>query len=338
MNSSTGMDRPRPDPYLATLGEPYEDISAIASAQLFTSAGPTMHSGAVETLAEAGHGGPSRIGGALRRITRTSTRDVRLAELVAADLMTPSGELTDSGRGIAEALARPTGHLRVESARGRTPLALDAYERDGHTVIVATASPAALGEEPRGEQILETATTITLDWIDVSYLPVTIASWVGLAPAWSLATEPELLPRGAHPATRGRPGDATTAGRRPEPPPCLGTGVAPVDDARRGPRHRTGSGQRRPRGPFHAASGPRSASGGARAVPADAVGVGMARPRCLCAASGDWASHRSRCAVDLAGRRGPTPKCSAGAWRAGLEPGGLRVLGRGRPFTLVGVP
>jgi hypothetical protein len=187
-------DRPRLDPYLVTLGERYEDVSGVAAAQPFRSAGPTLHRDAVTLLAATDPDGRGRRTGMLGRIRGLRGEDALVAELVAAELMTPSGELTDSGRLVAAALTRPTAHVRVESARGRTPLALAASALHGQAAVVATASPAALGEEPRGEQILDTATTVTLDWIDVSFLPVMIASWVGLAPAWSLATEPELLP------------------------------------------------------------------------------------------------------------------------------------------------
>ena len=46
---------------------------------------------------------------------------------------------------------------------------------------------------PHGDAILEVAGTVGLELVDSSGVPALVASWVGLAPAWSLATTPPTI-------------------------------------------------------------------------------------------------------------------------------------------------
>ena len=171
---------PALDPYLSSVGEPLEDLSRIAASQPFRSAGPSLDRADVEALVTLDR---------TLRLRRTAP-----AGLVAAGLVDERGRLTDDGRTVTAALTSPTGRLRVESARGSTPLVLDVYLRSGWALVLSTASPAALTAPPRGEDIVTTATGLGLDYVDVAQVPTMIASWVGLAPAWSLATSPQDLP------------------------------------------------------------------------------------------------------------------------------------------------
>jgi hypothetical protein len=83
--------------------------------------------------------------------------------------------------------------VRIDSGRGSTPLTFDAYVNAGRALVVANRSPAGPEEAPRGDDILTAATTVHLDLCDVTLVPLAMAGWVGLAPAWSLATTPELI-------------------------------------------------------------------------------------------------------------------------------------------------
>jgi len=171
---------PRLDPYLATLGEDVEDLSRIGVAQPFRSSGPTLSRADLDVLTRAADA-------RLRRVAPTPA-------LVEAGLMKDGGGLTDDGRFVTTVLTSPQGRLRVESGRGRAPLTLDVSVRGGVALALATASPASLPTAPRGEQILDAAAAVTLDVVDLAGVPALVASWVGLAPAWSLATSPEELP------------------------------------------------------------------------------------------------------------------------------------------------
>jgi hypothetical protein len=79
----------------------------------------------------------------------------------------------------------------VRRAQGLAPLSVQAYLSGPHAVVVATASPAAWRGRVEADR---DATAVWLDFCDVSYVPVALASWVGLGPAWSFRVEPELLP------------------------------------------------------------------------------------------------------------------------------------------------
>jgi hypothetical protein len=87
----------------------------------------------------------------------------------------------------------PRARLRTESGRGSTPLTFDAYIDAGRALVVANPSPAGFEEAPHGDDILTAATTVHLDLCDVTHVPLAMAGWVGLAPAWSLDTTPELI-------------------------------------------------------------------------------------------------------------------------------------------------
>jgi hypothetical protein len=157
------MSEPRRDPFLATLGEDVEDLSRVAPAQAWASAGPTLSREGFELLRRSAAGD--------LRVRRLGTGEVaQLDRLVEAGLLDAKGRLTDPGLRVAGTLAQPQGKVHVEAAVGRIPFSFQASLRGDHAVVVATASPRPWsGSDPDAEQ-------------------------VGLGPAWSLATEPELLP------------------------------------------------------------------------------------------------------------------------------------------------
>jgi len=168
---------PRLDAYLVGIGEELEDLSRVGGAQPFAPTGPSLPREDLALLAAAAAGGA---------VKGTST-------LTGAGLVA-DGLLTEDGRTVATLLTAPTSRLRVESGRGRAPLTLDVHVRGGLALAVATASPAALTEAPTGEALLAAAGTVTLDVLDAAAVPAHIASWVGLGPAWALATSPTDVP------------------------------------------------------------------------------------------------------------------------------------------------
>jgi hypothetical protein len=170
------MTLPQLDPYLERIGEPLEDLSRIAASQPYESLGPLLPRAALNILAGSG-----------RKVTQG------LAELVEAGLATDDGTLTEQGELVRQILTGPTAQIRLESSRGRAPLTFEAYVYAGQAVLLASASPASLVEVPHGEDILTAAATVRLDFVDASYVPIAMAAWTGIAPAWSLATSPELI-------------------------------------------------------------------------------------------------------------------------------------------------
>ena len=166
---------PRLDPYMLSIGEPLEDLSKIAAAQPFRSQGPSLPRDDLDVLTRA---------------ARARWRSVGATPALAeAGLMDDTG-VTSDGQTVVSLLTGATGRVRVESGRGRAPLTLDVYLRDGLALTLATSSPAALADAPHGDDLLAVASTVGLDILDTAAVPAHIASWVGLAPAWSLATAP----------------------------------------------------------------------------------------------------------------------------------------------------
>ena len=166
---------PRLDPFMVSIGEPIEDLSRIAAAQPFRSQGPTLPRDDLDLLVRA---------------ARARFRSVRATPALRdAGLMDDRG-LTPDGHTVVALVHGATGRVRVESGRGRAPLTLDVYLRSGLALALATASPTSLAAAPHGDDLLTAATTVGLDILDSAAVPAHIASWVGLAPAWSLATTP----------------------------------------------------------------------------------------------------------------------------------------------------
>ena len=182
------MSEPRRDRFLSTVGEDVEDLSRVAPAQPWVSAGPTLSRDGFELL--------RRSAARDLRVRRLGAAEVaQLDRLVAAGLLDAKGRLTDPGQWVAATLAQPQGEVHVDAAVGRIPFSFRASLRGDHAVVVATASPRPWsGADPDAEQVPASADTLTVDDVPLGYLPVALARWVGLGPAWSLATEPELLP------------------------------------------------------------------------------------------------------------------------------------------------
>lgn len=200
------MTRPRSDPYLAGLGVEVEDLSRIAEGQPYRARGPELTLDGLRLM----HGllsrrvEPGRLPGADRE---------QFERLVDAELAVPDGALTPHGRDLAGLLGACSVKHRIEATDGRSPSTFDAYGHEGRYTVVATAAPAAPGREdpPGGAEIARTAGAVTVDLVHESRLPAVMASWLGIGPAWSIATSPEQFPRDLLAARVERP--------ETEPPP-----------------------------------------------------------------------------------------------------------------------
>jgi hypothetical protein len=171
------MTLPRLDAYLESIGEPLEDLSRIAADQPYESLGPLLPRQALEILAGAGR----------------KDNNLGLKELVDAELATDDGKLTEQGELVKQILTKPIAQIRLESSRGRATLTFEAYVYGGQAVLLASASPASLVEVPHGEDILTASALVRLDFVPAEYIPIAIAAWTGIAPAWSLGTSPEEI-------------------------------------------------------------------------------------------------------------------------------------------------
>jgi hypothetical protein len=170
------MTLPRLDPYLESIGEPVEDLSRIAASQPYESLGPLLPRQALRILAGSG-----------RKVS------LGLKELLEAGLVSENGKLTEQGKLVKQILTKPRAQLRIESSRGRAPLTFEAYVASGQAVLLASASPASLTDDPHGDDITTASALVRLDFVPAGYVPIAMAAWTGIAPAWSLATSPELI-------------------------------------------------------------------------------------------------------------------------------------------------
>jgi hypothetical protein len=169
---------PRLDPFAtAYAGRPLEDLSRIPALQPFRSDGPTVPYRAVETLARASRG------------TLAGAEASLLAALVDAELAADDGTLTENGRLVAGGWAESRAQLVVNAFTLGARTGLEARIAAGHCVLAAGPSAAELiaGQVPDPGPVRVQIASLTA-------LPLLVASWVGLAPAWQFAVSPDRLP------------------------------------------------------------------------------------------------------------------------------------------------
>jgi hypothetical protein len=180
------MTGPRLDEYLLGIGEHVEDLSRIAAAQPYRPTGPTLSRRGLEMWAEAGHR-PM----ATRRLKdheREQWEHLCDAELAAAD-----GTLTPHGRDLLDHLQRHSQQVRVEATNGQEAFSFVAHGEGARFVTLATTAPHHAARRLSPREVAATAHTLTLGVEHRSTLPVALASWLGLGPAWSVRTTPEEL-------------------------------------------------------------------------------------------------------------------------------------------------
>lgn len=177
---------PRTDEHWARHGETLEDLSRLHAAQPWAGEGLALSRAAFAAFALAGRG-----------LRGPRVRDAEAAaELERAGLVDASGRLTEDGASTHAVLARADRRIRVETVTDGVPGTYEAARYAGSTVVWATASPQSwAGRGARGKDALESATSGVLQWIPTMHLPAEIAAWLGVGPAWPMATSPAVLPR-----------------------------------------------------------------------------------------------------------------------------------------------
>jgi len=179
---------PRPDEFWAARGEQLEDLTAVAPAQPFPDEGLETTRAGLGILLEAGRG----------RVRTDRLDDAGRAaadELVAGELLDRDGKLTEAGRGFVDVIASPQRHVRVEAAAGLAPLTFDAYWRGDRAVVVATEAPRRwAGRSASGEDVAAMAHRVRLHVLPTSWLPVLLAAWLDVGPAWLAEPTPTVLP------------------------------------------------------------------------------------------------------------------------------------------------
>lgn len=150
---------PRLDPFARERGVDVEYLGGVRAAQPFVRAGPPLSEDQLDAVRR----------GKLRRGTDR-------AALQEAGLVTDRGKLTQLGESAHRALsATPRREVTIKVRTDGDPrvAALYAYQRADGTALVADAPPG----EPGGGTTLEVIASQTI--------PIALARWLGLAPAWT---------------------------------------------------------------------------------------------------------------------------------------------------------
>ncbi|WP_250445115.1 hypothetical protein [Actinotalea sp. C106] len=161
------------DAYLLGVDEPVEDLVEILPEQPFAPSGVQVPVELLDQLSP------------MLRLRRTPPA------LVEAGLAQRHGGLTPIGQHLSRLHRDPDHRLRVDATApdGQTGH-LEASFREGYAAVLATPSPLAPAP---GQQRYDVDPFI--DVVDAAQVPGVLAAWIGLRPAWSLATEPATFPR-----------------------------------------------------------------------------------------------------------------------------------------------
>ncbi|GLB67096.1 hypothetical protein [Arthrobacter mangrovi] len=157
-------------------GEQLEQLSGIAARQPYVSQGPWLTAGSLQllqTAAESGRLGRFGIAG----------KAAELDQLVSAGLLTDKGKLTGQGRLVTSPWRDSVASLRIAAQFGGRASVFQAWlGPEGCLVLAGPSYDRFLaGNSQAGHQ---------LDFLALGHLYPAIAAWVGIAPAWSLASEP----------------------------------------------------------------------------------------------------------------------------------------------------
>lgn len=178
-------DPPR-DPFLQRRsGLDVESLGKVHRAQPYRPVGPVLSDDAFRLALD--HIGQRRIGRTL-----LAGQPNEGAELVAARLMEPDGTLTRAFEMIAAPRAEERRHIRIEGVYGTQHTQLDAWAGNGSVLVASRASHAQLVHGHQEHAV--PPGSVRLEVVREGSLPLVIAAWAGLAPAWTVMGSVDRLP------------------------------------------------------------------------------------------------------------------------------------------------
>ena len=158
---------PHKDEYASAMaGEPMEDLSRIGGQQPYRGAGPRIARSDLDDM--------------LRGSTTATLREAGL---------TDRRRRSQAGEQVARVVRGARDALRVDALAGHTITSFEAFLGVPVSVLVA-GDPIGQAQPTDADD----ARTVTLDMVPATAVAARIASWVGLAPSWPFALEPQLLP------------------------------------------------------------------------------------------------------------------------------------------------
>ena len=174
---------PERDPALdeaasSILGADLERLSGLSARQPYKSQGPWLYGDAVMLLDAAAESG--RVGRFQRK-----NRESGLAALAGAGLMDTAGRLTPEGVTVTAPLTATRAAIRIHCLHPQGSSDLQIQLDDENALLLAGPSRAELDAGRTGDY----EGLVQLDFVGLPELAPTVASWLGLGPAWTLTRD-----------------------------------------------------------------------------------------------------------------------------------------------------
>lgn len=159
------------------LGRPLEDLSRVAAVQPYRSQGPIISDASLEMLLQSADRGRAGVTDRLRR-------RAELAELSSAGLLSRSGEMNEAGRRLVAPLQGRPFSFTVGAQHAGMATAVQVWVGTADALLVSGPAPAAAPTAPA-----PAPGQVQVDLVSSAQLPSTLASWLGVGPAWSYVGE-----------------------------------------------------------------------------------------------------------------------------------------------------
>jgi hypothetical protein len=171
--NSIAPREPRLDEFAsARIGAKLEDLSRVSQAQPYHSNGPVLDTRTVqlfESIADSGAVGRFQRGG----------KKYEIAELSASGYTNEKGQLTSSGKAFATPWREFEFGLSIAAQREEMNTGMQIWAGGGLAILAAGPSPFA------AETMGIAPNQLALDLVTVAQLPMAIASWCSIGPAWT---------------------------------------------------------------------------------------------------------------------------------------------------------
>lgn len=185
---------PPRDAFLAERsGLDVESLDRVSAAQPYRPVGPILPDDAFRFALQ--HAGRDRLG---RMDLIAAPREG--ADLVAAGLMEPDGELTRAFQLMGLPLSKARQTVRIEGVHLGSSSQFDAWLGGGGVTVASRGSHGQLvhgdgpGAQPEGEHHHVPAGAVRVDVVREESLPLAMAAWAGFGPAWTVMSTLDRIP------------------------------------------------------------------------------------------------------------------------------------------------
>lgn len=182
------LPEPQRDEFMATVGYDVERVSRIGATQPFSSHGPVVSEAVMQFLLD------HRDGKKLEKLQLLGMGKLR-SELLDAGLLEPHGHLTDWFGFHARALEQSPHLIQIEGHFGTISTSLTLW-MGGEQVLVAVGPSYAQVVLGSKDGAIDPE-KVRLDVVSPAQIAGTVASWVGLAPAWTVQSETDRVDLGS---------------------------------------------------------------------------------------------------------------------------------------------